>query len=229
MYRDRRRLPPRTLSYYTNHALPSSPSLPSVQRKNCNHFSDELAIRLLGARIPGWVNRLSYVGQKLSCIIPESVWTGGAPVNGSGGGGGEGDDDDDEGKGSGGGGGSSFQVFAPRGARNSGSSSSSSSSSSTRASAGASKPVNSGVAPGGTGYTLGSAAGSTTTTTSVSSAGPGRPGAASTAGSSASAHNSNREALRSAAMKRLQQQEGGADETVDLSRDSSALLSRPQG
>lgn len=30
--------------------------------KNCNHFTDDVACRLTGKRIPGWVNRLARMG-----------------------------------------------------------------------------------------------------------------------------------------------------------------------
>ncbi|KAK9672552.1 hypothetical protein RND81_12G107900 [Saponaria officinalis] len=30
--------------------------------KNCNHFTDDMANRLTGKRIPGWVNRLAKAG-----------------------------------------------------------------------------------------------------------------------------------------------------------------------
>lgn len=31
--------------------------------KNCNHFTDEVCMRLTGKPIPGWVNRLARVGE----------------------------------------------------------------------------------------------------------------------------------------------------------------------
>ena len=31
--------------------------------KNCNHFTDEVCMRLTGKRIPGWVNRLARIGK----------------------------------------------------------------------------------------------------------------------------------------------------------------------
>lgn len=41
--------------------------------KNCNHFTDDLAYRLTGKRIPGWVNRLARAGTFCSCLLPESL------------------------------------------------------------------------------------------------------------------------------------------------------------
>jgi hypothetical protein len=41
-----------------------------VLRNNCNHFSDELCRRLLGTGIPGFVNRLAYLGSAVECLLP---------------------------------------------------------------------------------------------------------------------------------------------------------------
>lgn len=41
--------------------------------KNCNHFTDDLAWRLMGTHIPGWVNRLARLGTVCSCLLPESL------------------------------------------------------------------------------------------------------------------------------------------------------------
>ncbi|CAI9100205.1 OLC1v1037150C1 [Oldenlandia corymbosa var. corymbosa] len=41
--------------------------------KNCNHFTDDMARRLLGKGIPGWVNRLAHAGAFCSCLLPESL------------------------------------------------------------------------------------------------------------------------------------------------------------
>lgn len=69
-----------------------------THRSNCNAFADELAVALLGAHIPGWVNRLAYIGSLFSCLLPDSMGADSAPS--ADGGGGDG------------GGGSGFQVFA---------------------------------------------------------------------------------------------------------------------
>ncbi|KAL8158710.1 hypothetical protein V2J09_000247 [Rumex salicifolius] len=42
-------------------------------RKNCNHFTDDMAWRLTGKHIPGWVNRLAHLGSVCSCLLPESL------------------------------------------------------------------------------------------------------------------------------------------------------------
>ncbi|KAL5551397.1 hypothetical protein UlMin_001573, partial [Ulmus minor] len=41
--------------------------------KNCNHFSNEVCMRLTGKPIPGWVNRLARVGSFCNCLLPESI------------------------------------------------------------------------------------------------------------------------------------------------------------
>ncbi|KAL9224007.1 hypothetical protein vseg_000083 [Gypsophila vaccaria] len=41
--------------------------------KNCNHFTNDMANRLMGKRIPGWVNRLARAGSVCSCLLPESL------------------------------------------------------------------------------------------------------------------------------------------------------------
>jgi len=38
--------------------------------RNCNSFSNELSIRLFGNPIPGYINRLPYIGSIFSCLIP---------------------------------------------------------------------------------------------------------------------------------------------------------------
>lgn len=41
--------------------------------KNCNHFTDDISQRIIGKRIPGWVNRLAKLGALFSCLLPESL------------------------------------------------------------------------------------------------------------------------------------------------------------
>ncbi|CAI9095687.1 OLC1v1031683C1, partial [Oldenlandia corymbosa var. corymbosa] len=41
--------------------------------KNCNHFTNEVCLRLTGKRIPGWVNRLARLGSFCNCLLPESI------------------------------------------------------------------------------------------------------------------------------------------------------------
>ncbi|KAI3836594.1 hypothetical protein MKW98_024413 [Papaver atlanticum] len=41
--------------------------------KNCNHFTEDMAMRLTGKEIPGWVNRLARIGVMCSCLLPESL------------------------------------------------------------------------------------------------------------------------------------------------------------
>ncbi|XP_042506570.1 deSI-like protein At4g17486 isoform X2 [Macadamia integrifolia] len=45
--------------------------------KNCNHFTDDVCMRLTGKRIPGWVNRLARLvsGSFCNCLLPESIQT----------------------------------------------------------------------------------------------------------------------------------------------------------
>ncbi|KAG6528236.1 deSI-like protein At4g17486 [Zingiber officinale] len=41
--------------------------------KNCNHFTEEVSMQLIGKPIPGWVNRLANIGSFGSCILPEHI------------------------------------------------------------------------------------------------------------------------------------------------------------
>ncbi|KAK6947538.1 PPPDE peptidase domain, partial [Dillenia turbinata] len=41
--------------------------------KNCNHFTDEVCLRLTGKPIPGWVNRLAQIGSFCNCLLPEHI------------------------------------------------------------------------------------------------------------------------------------------------------------
>lgn len=50
----------------------------SLVQQNCNHFASALARALLGddrasKAIPGWVNRVAFVGQCCSCLLPAEV------------------------------------------------------------------------------------------------------------------------------------------------------------
>ena len=40
---------------------------------NCNHFSNTLATLLLGTGIPSYINRISQLGNCLSCFLPAKV------------------------------------------------------------------------------------------------------------------------------------------------------------
>ncbi|XP_020576337.1 deSI-like protein At4g17486 isoform X3 [Phalaenopsis equestris] len=41
--------------------------------KNCNHFTDDVCMRLTGKPIPGWVNRLARLGSLCNCLLPENI------------------------------------------------------------------------------------------------------------------------------------------------------------
>ncbi|GAB4858081.1 hypothetical protein Ancab_015983 [Ancistrocladus abbreviatus] len=43
--------------------------------KNCNHFTDEVCMKLTGKSIPGWVNRLARLasGSFFNCLLPEHI------------------------------------------------------------------------------------------------------------------------------------------------------------
>ena len=45
----------------------------SLVSQNCNHFADALCMRLLGKRIPSFVNRLARIGSWIKFILPQSV------------------------------------------------------------------------------------------------------------------------------------------------------------
>ncbi|XP_008799764.1 deSI-like protein At4g17486 isoform X2 [Phoenix dactylifera] len=50
-----------------------------VISKNCNHFTDDICLRLTGRPIPGWVNRLAHLGKDMfthkcvSCAVVYSL------------------------------------------------------------------------------------------------------------------------------------------------------------
>ncbi|KAK3428960.1 hypothetical protein EUGRSUZ_E00380 [Eucalyptus grandis] len=41
--------------------------------KNCNHFTDDVCKELTGKSIPGWVNRLAWLGSFFNCLLPQSI------------------------------------------------------------------------------------------------------------------------------------------------------------
>ena len=41
-----------------------------VITKNCNHFADALVYRLVGRRIPAWINRAAMFGSCVACLVP---------------------------------------------------------------------------------------------------------------------------------------------------------------
>uniref|UniRef100_A0A0D6QRU7 PPPDE domain-containing protein n=1 Tax=Araucaria cunninghamii TaxID=56994 RepID=A0A0D6QRU7_ARACU len=41
--------------------------------KNCNHFTEDVCMRLLNKPAPAWVNRLARLGAFCNCLLPESI------------------------------------------------------------------------------------------------------------------------------------------------------------
>ncbi|EPT25686.1 EREBP-4 family protein [Toxoplasma gondii TgCatPRC2] len=41
-----------------------------ILERNCNHFCDELCKRLVGKRIPSYLNRAAWLGRWISCLFP---------------------------------------------------------------------------------------------------------------------------------------------------------------
>ncbi|KAG2254887.1 hypothetical protein Bca52824_085023 [Brassica carinata] len=41
--------------------------------KNCNHFCDEICVKLTGNPIPSWVNRLARIGFMCNCVLPATI------------------------------------------------------------------------------------------------------------------------------------------------------------
>ncbi|KAI7880943.1 DUF862-domain-containing protein [Lichtheimia hyalospora FSU 10163] len=39
--------------------------------RNCNHFTQELCLRLTGKSIPGWINRAARLGAMFPCVVPD--------------------------------------------------------------------------------------------------------------------------------------------------------------
>jgi len=44
-----------------------------VLKKNCNHFADDLCMKLVEKNIPGWVNRLASYGSLFACFMPPNL------------------------------------------------------------------------------------------------------------------------------------------------------------
>ena len=44
-----------------------------ILERNCNTFSNELAVRLLGIGLPGYITRLSRLAQCCSCCLPSNL------------------------------------------------------------------------------------------------------------------------------------------------------------
>ena len=56
--------------------------------QNCNSFAEDFCQRLLGKSIPGFVNRMAYMGSLVQCILPPSMTGGDDPTQSGGGSGG---------------------------------------------------------------------------------------------------------------------------------------------
>ncbi|KAH7427705.1 hypothetical protein KP509_10G055800 [Ceratopteris richardii] len=48
--------------------------------KNCNHFCDDVCIRVVNEHIPAWVNRLAKIGLMFSCFLPRALQNDGIDV-----------------------------------------------------------------------------------------------------------------------------------------------------
>lgn len=48
--------------------------------KNCNHFCDDISMRLAGLPLPGWINRLARIGSLCSCFLPDALQAEGLNV-----------------------------------------------------------------------------------------------------------------------------------------------------
>jgi hypothetical protein len=44
----------------------------SLVSRNCNHFAEELSMRLLGKRLPSYINRLANAGEWIKFALPQS-------------------------------------------------------------------------------------------------------------------------------------------------------------
>lgn len=47
--------------------------------RNCNAFTNEACLRLVGSPIPPYINRMAYLGSCISCFLPRHL-TGHAPI-----------------------------------------------------------------------------------------------------------------------------------------------------
>ena len=52
----------------------------NILNKNCNHFAEALIYKLTGKNVPGYVNRLAFMGSFFSCLMPRDMQNQ-APVN----------------------------------------------------------------------------------------------------------------------------------------------------
>ncbi|KAG0496848.1 hypothetical protein HPP92_001364 [Vanilla planifolia] len=41
--------------------------------KNCNHFTNDVSMKITGKPVPGWVNRLANLGSLCNCLLPENI------------------------------------------------------------------------------------------------------------------------------------------------------------
>merc|ERR1712146_379771 len=52
----------------------------NILNKNCNHFAEALIYKLTGKNVPGYVNRLAFMGSFFCCLMPRDMQNQ-APVN----------------------------------------------------------------------------------------------------------------------------------------------------
>jgi hypothetical protein len=57
----------------------------SLIGQNCNHFSERFSLRLLGRRIPSFINRLARAGTWVNFLLPQSLKSLNPIPDGSGG------------------------------------------------------------------------------------------------------------------------------------------------
>jgi hypothetical protein len=58
-----------SISHALSFSLPSDTPLD----RNCNHFSDRFCKEILGKGIPGYVNRLAWMGSYVECLLPRKL------------------------------------------------------------------------------------------------------------------------------------------------------------